>query len=119
MLIGALMNVQNKAVLHTSEIIVNANGRVLAADKAFCEIFGCKKPGAVLNSIFLDLVAEESRKTMVNAFIDAFYGNKAGKLFEINMLDFNSNPLEVTINFFPIKGSNGSKATLLIRKKMF
>lgn len=119
MILSAIMSVQNKPILQTSEIIVNAQGRILSADKAFCEIFDCKKPAAVLNSLFLDLVSEPHRKNMVHAFIDAFYGNQAGKLFEIEMLTAMQKPLPVTVNFFPISGSNGTKSTLLIRKKMF
>ncbi len=116
---GGMMRVQNKPIYQTSEIIVNSDGRVLNADKEFCEIFNCKSPKASHNSIILDYVADKHRKTIVNAFIDTFYGNQEGKLFEIQMLDNDGIPLDVTVNFFPIKSSNGEKATLLIRKKMF
>lgn len=116
---GGMMRVQNKPVYQTSEIIVNSDGRVLNADREFCEIFKCKSPNATHNSIILDYVAEDHRSTLVNAFIDTFYGRQKGKLFEIQMLDHSGKALDVTVNFFPIKSSNGEKATLLIRKKMF
>ena len=116
---GTLTKMQNESIYHTSEIIVNSNGRILYADKEFCEILNCKNPNATHNSIILDYIAEQDRAKLVNAFIDTFYGRQEGKLFEIQMLDYKGNLLDVTVNFFPIKSSNGEKATLLIRKKMF
>ncbi len=113
------MSTPKETVYHTSEIIVNSNGRVLNTDKAFCEILNCKSPNAAHNSIILDYVAEEDRKTVVNAFIDTFYGQQEGKLLEIKMIDYLGKEVEVTFNFFPIKSSNGERSTLLIRKKMF
>lgn len=118
-LMGKMINIQEETIYHTSEIIVNSNGRVLNADKEFCEIFSCKSPKSTHNSIILDYVADKDQSTVVNAFIDTFYGRQVGKLFEIQMLDHLGNNIDVTINFFPIKSSNGEKATLLIRKKMF
>jgi len=113
------MKVENNPIYQTSEIIVNSDGRVLNADKSFCEIFSCKNPGASHNSIILDYVDQKHRPTVVNAFIDTFYSNQEGKLFDIQMIDFSGNTMDVSINFFPIKSSNGQKATLLIRKKLF
>jgi hypothetical protein len=118
-LMGGMMRVQNKPIYQTSEVIVNSDGRVLTADREFCEIFSCKNANASHNSIILDYVVEHHRAKVVNAFIDAFYSNQGGKLIEIQMLDYQGNPLDVTINFFPIKSSNGEKATLLIRKRLF
>lgn len=118
-LMGRMINIQEEIIFHTSELIVNSNGRILSADKEFCEIFGCKNPTATHNSIILDYVAEQDRAKLVNAFIDTFYGRQEGKLFEIQMLDYVGNSIDVNVNFFPIKTSNGEKATLLIRKKMF
>jgi len=116
---AALTNVQKDTIYHTSEIIVNSNGRVLNTDKEFCEILNCKSPKAIHNSIILDYVVEKYRKTVVNAFIDTFYGNQEGKLLEIEMIDASGKEIAVTFNFFPIKSSNGEKSTLLIRKRMF
>ncbi|MCF6353152.1 MAG: PAS domain-containing protein [Cyclobacteriaceae bacterium] len=113
------MNIRKETAYHTSEIIVNSNGRVLNTDKAFCEILNCKSPNVIHNSTILDYVVEEDRKTVVNAFIDTFYGQQEGKLLEIKMIDYLGKEIEVTFNFFPIKSSNGEKSTLLIRKKMF
>ena len=118
-LMSRMTNIQEETIFHTSEIIVNSNGRILNADKEFCEIFSCKSPVSTHNSIILDYIAEKDQPTVVNAFIDTFYGGQGGKLFEIQMLNHVGNKLDVTINFFPIKSSNGEKATLLIRKKMF
>ncbi len=117
-LMGRMMRIENKPMYHTSEIIINADGRVLNADRAFCEIFNCKSPKATHNSIILDYIAEEHKAKIVNAFIDTFYGKQSGKLFEIQMLDYKGYPMDVTVSFFPIKTSNGEKATLLIRKKI-
>ncbi len=119
MQMGGMMRVKNKPIYQTSEIIVGADGRVLNADKTFCEIFSCKNPLSSHNSVILDYVAKNHRPTVVNAFIDTFYGRQEGKLFEIQMIDYLGNSLDVTINFFPIKVSNGEKATMLIRKKIF
>ena len=116
---GRMTNMQEETIFHTSEIIVNSNGRILNADKEFCEIFSCKSPISTHNTIILDYIAEKDQITIVNAFIDTFYGRQAGKLFEIRMINHMGNEIDVTINFFPIKSSNGEKATLLIRKKMF
>ncbi|MCB0505251.1 MAG: hypothetical protein KDC58_07080, partial [Cyclobacteriaceae bacterium] len=88
------------------------------ADKAFCEIFSCKNPDATRNSIVLDFFAEDFKTTVVNAFIDTFYGKQEGKLYEVQMLDVTGTPLDVTINFFPVKTAGGEKATLLIRRKL-
>lgn len=118
-LMAGMMRVQKKQIYMTSEILINSDGRVLNADKEFCEIFSCKNPQAAHNSNILDFIAEDYRKTIVNAFIDTFYGKQKGKLFEIQMIDSTGTPLEVTVNFFPSKSSNGEKATLLIRKKIF
>ena len=115
---GGMMRVKNKPVYQTSEVIVNSDGRVLNADKEFCEIFSCRSPKASHNSLILDYVVEKYRPTVVNAFIDTFYRNQEGKLVDIQMLDYLGNILDVTINFSPIKSSNGEKASLLIRKKM-
>jgi len=95
MLMAAINNTL-KSRYYTSEIIVNSNGRVLNADKEFCEIINCKSPNGIINSILLDFIADSNKKSVVNAFIDT-----------------------VTFNFFPIKSSNGEKSTLLIRKKIF
>ncbi len=112
-------NQQKEAIYHTSEIIVNSNGRVLNADRKFCEIMNCKSPTVIHNSMLLDLVLEKDKKKVVNAFIDTFYGRKEGKIFEVSLLDYKQNIITVTFNLFPIKSSNGEKSTLLIRKKMF
>lgn len=119
MLMPIRNNIPQEPIFHTSEIIVNSNGRILNADQEFCEILNCKSHKGITNSIILDYIVEEDKKTAVNAFIDVFYGKKAGKLFEIKMIDSTKTEIEVTLNFFPIKGSNGEKSTLLIRKKMF
>jgi len=116
---AASEDVRKGTAYHSSEIIVNSNGRVLNADRAFCEILKYKSSNGIHNSIFLDYVAEKDRKTVVNAFIDIFYGNQEGKLFKINMIDCLEREVEVTFNFFPIKASNGEKSTILIRKKIF
>ncbi len=116
---AASEDMQKDTVYHSSEIIVNSNGRVLHADKEFCEILNYKNSNRIRNSIFLDYIAEKDRKIVVNAFIDTFYGNQEGKLFKINMIDYSGKEVEVTFNFSPVKASNGEKSTLLIRKKMF
>lgn len=116
---AAISYIKKDHIYHTSKVIVNSKGRVLMADKEFCEILNCKSQLGIKNSIILDFIVEKDKKTMVNAFIDTFYGKKYGKLFEVNMIDSNGLDFEVTINFVPIKGSNGEKSTLLIRKKMF
>ncbi len=113
------MSIRKETIYHTSEIIVNSNGRVLNTDKEFCKILNCKSPNAFYNSTILDYVVEKDRKTVVNAFIDAFYGQQEGKLLEIRMIDYLGKEIEVTFNFFPIKSSNGEKSTLLIRKELF
>lgn len=118
-LMGGMKSIKKKAIYHTSEVLVNSNGRILHADKEFCEIFGCKSPKVTHNSIILDFVAESFRKTIVKAFIDTFYRKQEGKLFEIKMVDNEGSLLDVTVNFFPVKSSNSEKAILLIRKKMF
>lgn len=115
---GSMAEIQTKSIYMTSEILVNSDGRILHADKAFCDIFSCKHPDATINSIVLDFIAEEFRHTVVNAFIDTFYGKQEGKLYEVQMLDSAGTALDVTINFFPIKASLGEKATLLIRRKL-
>ncbi|MCF6361575.1 MAG: hypothetical protein L3J29_12540 [Cyclobacteriaceae bacterium] len=112
-------NIQKDQIYLTSEIIVNSNGRVLNADKEFCEILTCKSPNIAHNSIILDYVVEQDRTTVVNAFIDTFYGNQEGKLFKVKMIDYSGQEIDVTFNFFPIKSSKGEKSTLLIRKKIF
>jgi len=112
-------DMQKNTVYHSSEIIVNSNGRILNANKGFCEILNYKSSNGIHNSIFLDYVAEKDKKTVVNAFIDTFYGNQEGKLLKINMIDYLGKEVEVTFSFFPIKASNGERSTLLIRKKIF
>ncbi len=116
---AAINNIQKESSYYTSEIIVNSNGRVLNADKEFCEIVNCKSPNGITNSILLDFVADNNKKAVVNAFIDTFYGHQQGKLFEVKMLSTQGVEIDVTFNFFPIKSSNGEKSTLLIRKKIF
>ena len=111
-----MIKVEKNPIYQTSEIIINSDGRVLNADNAFCEIFNCKNPETSYNSIILD---EKYQPIVVNAFIDTFYSNHKGKLIEVKMLDFSGNKVDVSINFFLIKSSNGQKATLLIRKKLF
>ena len=117
-MIGGKIKVQTKSIYMTSEILVNSDGRILHADKAFCEIFGCKNSDAIHNSSVLDFMVEEFRHTAVNAFIDTFYGKQEGKLYEVKMYNSTGTPLDVTINFFLSKASLGEKATLLIRKKI-
>ena len=118
-LMGRMTDIQEETIYHTSEIIVNSNGRILNVDREFCEIFNFKSCEATHNTFILDYVVEKDRSIVVNAFIDTFYGRQVGKLFEIKMLNQLSHEIDVTINFFPIKSSAGDKATLLIRKKMF
>ncbi len=119
MLMAAINNTLKERRYYTSEIIVNSNGRVLNADKEFCEIINCKSPNGIINSILLDFIADSNKKSVVNAFIDTFYGHQQGKLFEVKMIDNQGVEIDVTFNFFPIKSSNGEKSTLLIRKKIF
>lgn len=115
---GSMAEIQTKSIYMTSEILVNADGRILHADKAFCDIFSCKHPDSTRNSIVLDFIANDFKHVVVNAFIDTFYGKQEGKLYEVQMLDVSGTPLEVTINFFPVKAAQGEKATLLIRRKV-
>jgi len=112
-------NIQSKPIYMTSEIIVNSDGRILNSDKIFCEIFNCKSTEVTYNSVILDYIVEAFRPTVVNAFIDTFYGKHESKLYEIKMIDFEGVPLDVTIKFSPVRTSNGEKATLVIRKKGF
>lgn len=110
---------QDKMVYHTSEIIINSNGRILNTDREFCKILNCKSPNAIINSIILDYVSKNDKKIVVNAFIDTFYGKQESKLFKVKMINFQGKEVDVTLNFFPIKTSNGEKSTLVIRKKVF
>ncbi|MCB0496161.1 MAG: PAS domain-containing protein [Cyclobacteriaceae bacterium] len=115
---GSMGAIQTKPIYMTSEILINSDGRILHADKAFCDIFSCKNPDATRNSIVLDFFAEDFKHIVVNAFIDTFYGRQEGKRYEVKMLDVSGTPLEVTINFLPVKAAQGEKATLLIRRRV-
>ena len=114
-----MTSVQTKPIYMTTEIIVNSDGRILNSDKIFCEIFHCKSAEVTINSVILDYIVDAYRPTVVNAFIDTFYGKQESKLYDIKMLDFEGSSLDVTIKFCPVKASNGEKATLIIRKKGF
>lgn len=92
-------------------VIISQDSTVLEVDEGFCKLVEHPKH-IIQNRLLLELVHPEDHPTVVNAFIDVFYGIHTPKTYQFRLLNAKGHHIQADAIITPDRSNSSPTASI-------